>query len=57
MHVYTHIYTHTLYADSEDSTINSFFIAQGGITMPDRTYYLDNTPAMAKHRYVCIFLY
>ena len=31
-------------ADSVDSSINSFFIAQGGITMPDMTYYTDKTP-------------
>jgi len=37
-------------ADSEDSSLNSFFVAQGGITMPDRSYYLDQTPAMARHR-------
>jgi len=37
-------------ADSVDSSIYSFFIAQGGITMPDRSYYLDHTEAMGKHR-------
>ena len=26
-------------ADSEDSSFNSFFVAQGGITMPDRSYF------------------
>ena len=35
-------------ADSQDSSLNSFFIAQGGITMPDRSYYLDSTPQMAR---------
>jgi putative endopeptidase len=37
-------------ADSQDSSLNSFFVAQGGITMPDRSYYLDRTPEMERHR-------
>lgn len=37
-------------ADAVDSSVNSFFIAQGGITMPDMSYYLDKTAAMARHR-------
>mmetsp|Transcript_38005 Transcript_38005/g.86576 ORF Transcript_38005/g.86576 Transcript_38005/m.86576 type:complete len:752 (-) Transcript_38005:59-2314(-) len=37
-------------ADSEDSGLNSFFLAQGGTTMPDRSYYLDKTPEMEGHR-------
>ena len=37
-------------ADSEDSSLNSFFVAQGGITMPDRSYYLDPSLRMARHR-------
>eukprot|EP00960_Hanusia_phi_P036429 752306-Hanusia_phi.AAC.1 len=37
-------------SDSEDSSINSFFLAQGGITMPDRDYYLKDSEGMAKHR-------
>jgi hypothetical protein len=37
-------------ADSEDSTLNSFFVAQGGITMPDRSYYLDQGASMHRHR-------
>eukprot|EP00802_Teleaulax_amphioxeia_P007277 Tamp_07283.p1 GENE.Tamp_07283~~Tamp_07283.p1 ORF type:complete len:799 (+),score=165.87 Tamp_07283:72-2399(+) len=37
-------------ADSEDSSFNSFFVAQGGITMPDRSYYLEQSAAMARHR-------
>ena len=37
-------------ADTEDSSVNSFFVAQGGITMPDQTYYTDATPGMAAHR-------
>ena len=37
-------------ADSIDSSINSFFIAQGGITMPDRSYYIDPSKSMAKKR-------
>jgi putative endopeptidase len=37
-------------ADSVDSTINSFFLAEGGTTMPDRSYYLDKTEEMKGHR-------
>uniref|UniRef100_A0A7S0VEH4 Endothelin-converting enzyme 1 n=1 Tax=Hemiselmis tepida TaxID=464990 RepID=A0A7S0VEH4_9CRYP len=37
-------------ADSEDSSVYSFFLAQGGITMPDRSYYLDPSEAMGRHR-------
>mmetsp|Transcript_169 Transcript_169/g.365 ORF Transcript_169/g.365 Transcript_169/m.365 type:complete len:742 (-) Transcript_169:485-2710(-) len=37
-------------ADSVDSSVNSFFVAQGGITMPDQTYYTENTEGMVKHR-------
>mmetsp|Transcript_62050 Transcript_62050/g.146302 ORF Transcript_62050/g.146302 Transcript_62050/m.146302 type:complete len:742 (+) Transcript_62050:56-2281(+) len=37
-------------ADSQDSSVNSFFVAQGGITMPDQTYYTEQTDAMARHR-------
>jgi len=36
--------------DCEDSSIYSFFLAQGGISMPDRDYYLKNTPEMKLHR-------
>ena len=37
-------------SDSEDASIYSFFLAQGGISMPDRDYYLKNTPEMSLHR-------
>lgn len=37
-------------SDSEDASIYSFFLAQGGISMPDRDYYLANTPEMVLHR-------
>lgn len=37
-------------ADSEDSSLSSFFVAQGGITMPDMSYYIDPSPSMARHR-------
>ena len=37
-------------SDCEDSSIYSFFLAQGGITMPDRDYYLKDTPQMVQHR-------
>jgi putative endopeptidase len=37
-------------ADSEDSSIYSFFVAQGGISMPDQTYYTEQTEEMEGHR-------
>jgi predicted metalloendopeptidase len=37
-------------SDSEDASVYSFFLAQGGITMPDRDYYLTDTPEMRLHR-------
>jgi len=37
-------------SDSEDASIYSFFLAQGGITMPDRDYYLKDTADMRLHR-------
>ena len=37
-------------SDCEDSSIYSFFLAQGGISMPDRDYYLKDTPEMKLHR-------
>ncbi len=37
-------------ADSLDSSIYSFFIAQGGISMPDQTYYTEQTAEMQGHR-------
>lgn len=43
-------------SDSEDSSINSFFLAQGGITMPDRDYYLKQSEGMEKHRKVYLDL-
>ena len=37
-------------SDSEDSSIYSFFLEQGGISMPDRDYYLKDSAAMQQHR-------
>jgi len=37
-------------SDNLDASFHSFFISQGGISMPDRSYYLDQTTEMEGHR-------
>jgi putative endopeptidase len=36
--------------DLNDPSKNAAYLMQGGLGMPDRSYYLDDTPAMARHR-------
>ncbi len=41
-----------LYVDGDlnDPSRNAAYLMQGGLGMPDRSYYLDDAPAMARHR-------
>ena len=41
-----------LYVDGDlnDPSHNAAYLMQGGLGMPDRSYYLDDAPAMAQHR-------
>jgi putative endopeptidase len=36
--------------DLNDPSKNAAYLMQGGLGMPDRSYYLDDAPAMAEHR-------
>ncbi len=36
--------------DLNDPSKNAAYLMQGGLGMPDRSYYLDDAPAMAQHR-------
>jgi putative endopeptidase len=36
--------------DLNDPSKNAAYLMQGGLGMPDRSYYLDDSPAMAQHR-------
>lgn len=49
-HDMDNFFTWGLDTDNRDSTRKSFSIEQGGLTLPDNTYYLEDSEVMKKHR-------
>lgn len=45
-----HFFSWYIDTDSKDNSQHAFFLAESGTSLPDKTYYADQTPEMVKHR-------